>query len=436
MGTQSDKSDPGASQMPTIKMTKAAVAALPAPDPSGKQQLYWSEGNGTPGLGILVSGVSTSKSWVAQGNINGKARRITLGPVALLSVEQAWEVAKPKLASMLEGRDPRYTVQQRQMASMTVAEVFEDYLQASSNLKPATVRMYRGSVKHLGPLLKRVMREISPEEVERQFRHITADVVARRQAGKIVGGVAITGKAIANSAMRLFGSLWEFQMERDKGLGPNPVRGRGFKRQWHDLERRTRLVPMDKLPQFYDAACHLPSDIQRDVVLLGLYTGMREEECAGLRWSEVDLVNRMLHLPAGRMKGKKAFDLPMSDLVLQMLVTRRAIGREGQFVFFGYGKSGHCESFTYALSQIGAATGIRVSPHDLRRTFTSIAATCTIPPVALKMLISHSTGSDVTAGYVILSQQQLRDAAQVVADRIKELCGIEMPSGDNVRQFG
>src|SRR6516165_9296802 len=135
--------------MPTIKLTKSSVAALAAPDPTGKQMLYWSEGHSTPGLGILVSGVSTSKSWVAQGNVNGKARRITLGPVALLSIQQAWEMAKPKLASMLDGRDPRLTVQQRVMANMTVAEVFEAYLETSSNLKPATVRMYRACAKHL-----------------------------------------------------------------------------------------------------------------------------------------------------------------------------------------------------------------------------------------------------------------------------------------------
>jgi integrase len=423
--------------MPTIKMTKGAVAALPAPDPSGKQQLYWSEGNGTPGLGILVSGVSTSKSWVAQGNVNGKARRITLGPVALLSIQQAWEMAKPKLASMLDGRDPRLTVQQRVMANMTVAEVFEAYLETSSNLKPATVRMYRACAKHLSPLLKRAMREISPEEVERQFRHITADVVARRQAGKIVGGAKVEGRAIANCALRLLGSLWEFQMQRDKGLGPNPIRGRSFKRQWHDLERRTRLVPMERLPEFYRAARQLKSDIQRDVVLLGMFTGMREYNVVALKWSEVDLVGKMFRFSAVRMKGNRDFDLPVVDAVHALLVTRRAIGREGEFVFYGYGKkSGYCRSFTYALSQIGAVMGLQLSPHDLRRTYASIAATCPIPPIALKMLIAHTTGSDVTSGYTILSQAQLRAAAEIVASRIGQLCQIETPTGDNVRQFG
>ena len=35
--------------MPTMKMTKRAVEALPARDASGKQTLYWAEGTATPG---------------------------------------------------------------------------------------------------------------------------------------------------------------------------------------------------------------------------------------------------------------------------------------------------------------------------------------------------------------------------------------------------
>src|SRR5262249_31440862 len=160
----------------------------------------------------------------------------------------------------------------------------------------------------------------------------------------------------------------------------------------HRLERRTRHVPTERLPDFYEAARHLPSDIQRDVVLLGLYAGLRDKNVVGLHWKrDVDLQGRMLHFPAAVMKNRKPFNLPMSDLVYNLLVTRRAIGREGEHVFFGYGRSGHCESFNFALRQMRERTGIQVSPHDLRRTYASIAATFAIPPIALKMLISHST---------------------------------------------
>jgi hypothetical protein len=53
--------------MPTMKMTKSFIKELPAPDPSKKQTLYWPEDRAaTPGLGILVSGVSDSKTWVPE----------------------------------------------------------------------------------------------------------------------------------------------------------------------------------------------------------------------------------------------------------------------------------------------------------------------------------------------------------------------------------
>jgi len=156
--------------MPSMKMTTRSVRELPAPDPSGKPTLYWSQGTATPGLGILVSGISASKSCVCQSNLNGKVRRITLGPVAQLTIEEAWAEARPKLAAMLGGRDPKLTLPQRQFAMMTVAEILEDYLAASSNLRPATIRMYRGSAKHVCPLLNRTMREITAAQVEHQFR--------------------------------------------------------------------------------------------------------------------------------------------------------------------------------------------------------------------------------------------------------------------------
>jgi hypothetical protein len=52
--------------MAVIKLTKRTVEALKAPDPSGKQTLYWAEDKDRAGLGVLVSGTTAAKSWVAQ----------------------------------------------------------------------------------------------------------------------------------------------------------------------------------------------------------------------------------------------------------------------------------------------------------------------------------------------------------------------------------
>jgi hypothetical protein len=46
-------------------------------------------------------------------------------------------------------------------------------------------------------------------------------------------------------------------------------------------------------------------------------------------------------------------------------------------------------------------------------------------PLALRALVNHALGGDVTSGYVIMSLERLREPAQRVANRLKELCGLE-----------
>jgi integrase len=311
---------------------------------------------------------------------------------------------------------------------VVLSAVLDDYLATNSNLRPRSIALYRAiAARHLAPWLSLPLREISAEMVETRFRAITAGIAARAAAGQIKGGVAVDGRTSANTALRLFRALWNHRAERDPDLPRCPTWI--LRRQWHQLERRDRHLRDDDMPRFYAAAVALPSGVQRDLVLFGLFTGMRDNEAAGLTWAEVDLPQRMIRIPAGRMKSRKPFSLPMSSFLHNLLVARRALGNDGPFVFPGDGKTGYCQSFTYALDAIGAATGIDVSPHDLRRTFATVAEATEIAPLALKILVAHSTGGDVTAGYTIMSPARLREAAQRVCDRLTELCGIAPVAG-------
>ena len=85
--------------MPRIHLTERAIAALPAPDPSGKQVLYWD--TGLKGLGVLVSGTSPSKSYVVQ-----RGKRITFSPVAEMTLIAAKARAVELLVDLKRGVDP------------------------------------------------------------------------------------------------------------------------------------------------------------------------------------------------------------------------------------------------------------------------------------------------------------------------------------------
>ena len=84
----------------------------------------------------------------------------------------------------------------------------------------------------------------------------------------------------------------------------------------------------------------LPNPVARDYLLLLLFTGLRRTEAATLRWGDVDFVERVIRLPAARTKAGRKLDLPMTDIVRDLLVARRAIGKE-EYVFPSDSKSKH-----------------------------------------------------------------------------------------------
>ena len=70
--------------MPRMKLTERSIARLAAPAPSGQQTAYWDAD--LRGFGVLVSGRTSTKSFIVQRDLaGGKTRRVTIASVAELS---------------------------------------------------------------------------------------------------------------------------------------------------------------------------------------------------------------------------------------------------------------------------------------------------------------------------------------------------------------
>jgi integrase len=397
-----------------IRVTEKAVAKLPAPDPSGKQRLYWDED--LKGFGVLCSGTTRSKTFVVQREVNGRTRRVKIAPTNVrLSVAEARERARHILADMYKGIDPKAA-----RGAVTLRQALDQYLDARPNLRPATRRDYRAAVeRHLANWADRRLRDITADMVEQRHRSLRAEVAGRGR---------YSGNRTANGVMRALTTLWTFIQEREPDLPPCPVRR--LRRQWFEVESRSRMVRADDLPRFYAAVRALPSRVASDYLLLLLFTGMRKTEAGSLTFDDVDFAQRVIRVRAIRTKSKRKLDLPMSDVVHDLLVARRAVVRD-KFVFPSpSSRTGFVTDTGFPLGQVAAATGIKVSAHDLRRTYITVAESCDISPFALKGLVNHATGSGVTPGYIQMSVERLREAAQRVCDRMRALCGVEAaPAG-------
>jgi integrase len=393
--------------MPNAKLTKAAIDRL-APGPG--QTITWD--TELRGFGVLVS--AKTKSYVAQRRLpGGRTVRRVIGQVGeFKTVDDARRRAGEVLQDLRDGRDP--AVERRRAAAQqrTLREWFEHMLANNRSLRDSSRHQYRRSIEgHLPTWMDRPLRDLTLDDA----LALLADLGER------------AGPAAANKALRTVRAIWAHATDHDETMPRNPI-SRIKKSMWHPVEPRSRIVPIDDLPAFHAAVCELPRDLG-DAIRLILYTGMRRSEALALSWPEVDLPGRMVRIDGKRTKSGRPLVFPMSSLVHDLLVARRAIGREpGGWVFGGDGRTGHLVEPRFALWR----TGWRVSLHDLRRVYATIAqSTEGVSYLALKRMLGHSTGGDVTAThYAQLTPEQYRDAVQRVADRIANMCGIEtVPAG-------
>jgi len=401
--------------MPSVKLTEKSIAKIKAPDPSGKQVLYWDAD--LRGFGVRVSGATNDKTFIVQRTINGNTRRITIGPTNVLALAEARARAQGYIGDFVRGVDPKA----QKAAGATLRQALDDYLKARKDLRPLSRRVYRSTVEgHLSMWLDQPLTSITREAVEARHRAIADEVEARcaaegerhaamwsrrAEAAAARGWMDAaanhraraasalsrrrSGHAAANAAMKNLRTLWNHAADKNVDMGATPVK---LRKMWHPSQPRERMVRSEEMPAFYRAVMELKSAVGRDYILLLLLTGLRRAEAASLRWSYVDLQARVIRIPAANTKSGRKLDLPMTDVVHDMLVARRAIGNTGEHVFFAAGKTGHIMETKYLFDRVAKASGIRISAHDLRRTYLTVAESCDISPIALRALVNHSLG--------------------------------------------
>ncbi|MCH7935949.1 MAG: integrase family protein [Proteobacteria bacterium] len=400
--------------MARIRLSESKIQNIRAPNPDGKQVIIWDDQ--LRGFGVLVSGKTNSKSFVVQRDVGERARRITIGRVGELTLDEARDDAIAKIKEMRKGIVPKSEREMR--GDMTLQQALDSYLKTRHNkLRPKSAKDYRSCIeRHLEDWLDYPLRGITSDDVERRHREIQEKAQKNKKKG------ATKGEAMANGVIRTLRILWNFANRRIDDLPPNPTRRLGEEKAWYKIPPRKRLVKNTELPRFYKAVNGLKNKMQRDYLKLLLFTGMRRGEAAGLKWAEVDLDEKVIAIPDHRTKSGKELNIPMSSVVHDLLKARLKVGRDKKgFVFPSHGKSGHLEEPKSSLRIVAKKTGIEISPHDLRRTFITTAESCDISYLALKMLVGHSLEGDVTAGYVIPTPERLRELNQKVTDRLVEL---------------
>ncbi|WP_323715718.1 tyrosine-type recombinase/integrase [Paracoccus aminovorans] len=400
--------------MPKLKLTSAIVKALPTP-PTGKQVLYVDET--LQGFGLRVG--ATSRVFYAEARVNGRTRRISIGPSNVFTPEEARKEAKKLLGKMAGGLDINAEKAEARARTMTLAEALQAYLKGRK-LKEQTAKANRYLIEHyFSDYLKRELKSLTPAMLVARFDKITA----------------ANGEATANGAFRVFRAVFNYARAATAAndgtytLPENPVRRVSDLRKWHRPRRKQTYLTDDLFPAFFTALRDLKSDRHpdhaqtfTDYIETILRTGLRRSEAATILWRDVNLKNKTITIRD--TKNHSDHCLPMS-VQLFALFKRRHDERKGDYVFYEPGPKGAIVDPRHNLAKVQEAVGFPLGFHDLRRTFAVLADRLDLSAYALKRLLNHSQISDVTAGYIVGNVDRLRDPMQRISDEIDRLASAE-----------
>ena len=394
--------------MAKIKLTKKEVDSIPQPE---KGQIYYSDSK-LKGFGLRVG--AKSKTYFAEKRVKGRSVRVTIGQHGVLTPDQARKKAQSILGKMAGGHDPNISKRGDRSKGITLEKAFEEFLQTRS-LKPRTVKDYRGALDiHLKDWKQKRVVDINRDSVA--IRHKKLNVKH--------------GPAQANQTMRFLRSLLNYcagSYEDSEGaplIKINPVIRLSQTKQWFRVQRRQTVIKNHELPAWYEAAMQLENEISRDYLLLTLFTGLRKGEGLSLETDKIDLKSKTFTVLDP--KNRKPLVLPLSSHLYKLLKERIRANGNSKYVFPSLRKHGkHMVEPKKQVAKIAEDSGVQFCLHDLRRLFITTAESLDIPAISIKLLVNHSTGGDVTAGYVMADVERLRSPMQKITDKILALAKVK-----------
>lgn len=388
------------------------LESIPLPAAGKRTYVYDTKVSGL-GASVTSKGIIT---FFVYRKINGVPTRVAIGRFPDLTIELARNKALDTIRKIAQGINPIAEKRELQAKGVTLAEVLEAYIKARKSLKPSTIKDY-----------KRSMFEMFSDWQDKPLREITKDMIAKRHTS-----FGERSKARANLGMRVIRALFNFakgEYEDSKGQSlfiENPVARLSHTRAWFKINPRRGSIKDHQLKAWFDSVMALPDDTivcksgtVRDYLLTLLFTGLRRQECVELTWDKIDLKDGTLAIDDP--KNREPFLLPFPKFITNLLISRYA-NKYSKFVFPGDGKDGFINDPTGQIERVIVASGVSFSPHDLRRTFISIAEGLEISPYVLKKLLNHKRKpNDVTADYIIISTARLRKNVSKIENYILDL---------------
>lgn len=368
-----------------VRINKATIKAIV---PTGKDHVLWDDS--LPGFGLRVWPSGKTVFIVTYRTDAGTQRKATLGSTAVLSPEQARNMAMQILAGASRGEDPQRDKMARRNAE-TIQDLHDAFFEVNRypSIAKSTEALYRRLwAGHILPRLGRTpIREVVKADIER----LHASMADR--------------PPLANQVIRRIRAAYFLAIDRGWATSNPATRIRQFK----ERKKQTILTP----EQMRGLVAALEAQDPRRWASVGLFkalmiTGLRMREWSLAEWSWVNWEAGTLALPRTKTVPRV---VQLGDDIRIMLrqIESHPLAHK-RWIFPAEDRKGPLTypypTWRAVMKQMGLS-GVR--PHDLRHTYATYGLLGGSTLTEVQMMLGHSSVK-TTERYLGVFDEVIRSA--------------------------
>jgi integrase len=183
-------------------------------------------------------------------------------------------------------------------------------------------------------------------------------------------------------------------------LEANPLAGINKAFQTPDKKHMPALKPSE-LPELMQTLTTASIKLTtRCLIEWQLHTMVRPSEAAGACWQEIDFDNKLWHIPAERMKKKRAHTVPLSQQAIALLEVMKpiSIGRKHVFIADRMPtKHTHVQTANMALKRMGFSG--RLVAHGMRSIASTTLNEQGFDADVIEAALAHIDSNEVRKAY-------------------------------------
>lgn len=367
----------------TDRGLKAIKPAAP-----GRRDMHWDAALPSFGVRVTDRGAAT---FVIMRRLNGRLVRravsrpwrvpLPAGADLPFPLSAAREAARQALEDIERGVDPKAKRAAERQAAMARAQ------NSFGMVAEQFISEHVCKLRSAAEVTAAIRRELVP-----LWGAMPIAEISRADVAKMLRAAAKDRPYVAHHLLAYARKLFNWAIEATEfGIESSPCDRISGKSLIGARKPRQRVLSDDELARVWRAAAGesglgLPF---APFVRMLLLTGQRLREVAKAKWAEFDFEKALWAIPADRMKGDAAHEVPLTAPAIALL---RALPRNsGPYVFSTTGGDRPIAGFSKAKARLDVLSGVTGwRYHDLRRTMRTHLGGLPVPRDVAELVIAHA----------------------------------------------